>query len=79
MLRQIGCQLATVSWQQQSVGNDKNESRLTARSCVSQMRKQFSLSSYEWNVASLFMSKLVGFKRSQFFMTGVSLVNKTSK
>jgi hypothetical protein len=33
--------------------------------------------SNEWNAASLFMSKLVGFKRSQVLSTGVSLANTT--
>jgi len=44
ILRQIGCQTATVSWQQLPVGNDRNESRSATPSRVSQIQKQFSLS-----------------------------------
>ncbi len=64
MLRQIGHQLATVSWAQLLVGNDQkiNQGQPPPRAFLK--RKNSFLCHYVWNAASLFLLTLVGFKKS---------------
>jgi hypothetical protein len=74
-----GSQLATVCWQQQSIGNTKEMNQGQPHPCAFLRCKNIFFVIYEWNAASLFFSNSVGFKRSQVLTTRVSLVNKTFK
>jgi hypothetical protein len=61
--------LATVGWQQLSVGNNRKMNQgheLTTLSCISQNAKQLSFFMNEWKAASLFLSEKLALKSAEF-------------